>query len=104
MLSISSDLDNYTFSSNPPFDFVGLSDSESSYDNSELVVSEFWARKQLGGKYKWTTLEHNGVLFPPEYIKHGVPVIYKGKQIILNKLEEEYATLYAKYLETEYVQ
>jgi DNA topoisomerase-1 len=59
---------------------------------------------QFGGvKRKWTTLYHNGVLFPPEYVKHNVPVLYQGKEIILDKQAEEAATLYAKYLETDYV-
>lgn len=25
----------------------------------------------------WLTLEHNGVLFPPEYVPHGRPVMYR---------------------------
>ncbi|ARF09587.1 DNA topoisomerase IB [Indivirus ILV1] len=87
-------------SSSDEWDFVELSD-ENGIDTT--TISEYWIKQQFGGKYKWTTLEHNGVLFPPEYIKHNVPVIYNGKQIILNKLQEEYATLYAKYLETEYI-
>ena len=60
---------------------------------------------QLGGapKYKWKTLSHNGVLFPPEYIKHNIPVIYNGEKIILDKSQEEVATLYSKYIDTEYV-
>ena len=68
------------------------------------IVSNYIILNQLGGaKRKWTTLEHNGVLFPPEYIKHNVPVIYQGQQIILDKDAEELATLYAKFIETDYV-
>jgi len=52
---------------------------------------------------KWTTFQHNGVMFPPEYVKHNIPIIYKGEQIILDIAAEEYATLYAKYIETDYV-
>lgn len=60
---------------------------------------------QDGGKpkRKWTTLRHNGVLFPPEYQKHNVPIIYNGEKIILEERAEEYATLYAKYTDTEYI-
>lgn len=61
----------------------------------------------IGGKskqdIKWKTFSHNGVSFPPEYVKHNIPVIYEGKSVQLNKLAEEYATIYAKYINTEYV-
>ena len=62
---------------------------------------------QFGGKnnneIKWTTFSHSGVLFPEPYIHHSVPLIYDGKKIILNPNSEEYATIYAKFTETEYV-
>ena len=64
----------------------------------------YWLYTQFGGsKHKWETLEHNGVMFPPEYEPHKIPIIYKGTEIILSPLAEEYATLYAKYLDTEYI-
>jgi len=69
-----------------------------------ILLANYFVINQLGGaKKKWTTLEHNGVLFPPEYEKHNTPVIYQGQEIILDKDAEEMATLYAKYLETDYV-
>ena len=55
------------------------------------------------GKKKWTTFVHNGVLFPPLYHKHNVPVIFDGERIILPEQAEEMATLYAKCLDTQYV-
>jgi DNA topoisomerase-1 len=48
-------------------------------------------------------LIHEGVLFPPEYVKHNVPILYKNEKITLPLLAEEYATLYAKYIDTEYI-
>jgi len=54
-------------------------------------------------KFKWKTLQHNGIMFPPEYEKHNMPIIYKNKKIILEKDAEEVATLYAKYTESEYI-
>ena len=73
-------------------------------DNNISIFADYWINKQFGGaKYKWKTLEHNGVLFPPEYIKHNIPLIYDGKPIILDILAEEYATIYAKYTDTEYI-
>jgi len=56
-----------------------------------------------GGKKQWTVLRHNGPFFPEEYKKHNIPVIYNSNEIILPDLAEEYATLYARYLDTEYV-
>lgn len=67
-------------------------------------IAGYYLKQQFGGDGpKWTTLEHNGVLFPPEYISHGVPVIYDGREIVLDKDAEEDATLYAKYIESEYI-
>jgi len=56
-----------------------------------------------GGKPQWTFLQHNGPLFPLPYIQHNIPIIYNNKQIILPSLAEEYATMYAKYINTDYV-
>lgn len=62
---------------------------------------------QFGGKkndeVKWDTFSHNGVLFPEPYKPHGIPLIYDGKKIELKPDSEEYATIYAKFTETEYV-
>ena len=55
-------------------------------------------------KKKWTTFIHNGVYFSPPYIPHNIPIIYDNKEYIFkNKLAEEAATFYAKYLDTEYI-
>ncbi len=62
---------------------------------------------QFGGKNnneaKWTTFSHSGVLFQEPYEPHQIPLIYDGKRIILKPDSEEYATIYAKFIETEYV-
>ena len=62
---------------------------------------------QFGGKNnneaKWDTFSHSGVLFPDPYVPHGIPLIYGGKKIVLKPNSEEYATIYAKFTETEYV-
>lgn len=49
-----------------------------------------------GGKpeKKWTTLQHNGVMFYPEYEPHNIPIIYNNKTITLNKEAEEFITYY----------
>lgn len=58
----------------------------------------------LGGsnQKQWTTLKHNGPMFPPEYIPHNIPIIVNNNKIILSPLAEEYATLFAKYIDTKY--
>lgn len=56
-----------------------------------------------GGKPKWNILRHNGPMFPDLYQSHGIPVIFKGKKIKLPILAEEYATMFAKYIDTDYM-
>jgi DNA topoisomerase-1 len=58
---------------------------------------------QFGGKRKWETLIHNGVLFPQEYESHNIPMKYKGEPIEISHTAEEYAMLYVKYFDTEYI-
>jgi len=57
-----------------------------------------------GGNIKWKTLEHMGPLFPADYKPHGKPLKYKDIFIQLTLEQEEAAMLYAKYIETEYIQ
>ncbi|CAN4103707.1 unnamed protein product [Withania somnifera] len=56
-----------------------------------------------GEGQKWTTLEHNGVIFPPPYKPHGVKMLYKGKPVDLTPDQEEIATMYAVMLDTDYM-
>jgi DNA topoisomerase-1 len=57
-----------------------------------------------GGKVniKWETFHHNGVMFPPKYEPHGIPILYKGQKVQLTNEQEEYATIFARYIDTEY--
>ncbi|KAF2200199.1 hypothetical protein GQ43DRAFT_84080 [Delitschia confertaspora ATCC 74209] len=52
------------------------------------------------GTKKWTTLEHNGVVFPPEYepLPSHVKLIYDGIPVTLHKDAEEVATFYGSML------
>jgi len=73
--------------------------------NHNNLLTNYWCYVQFGGKglkKKWATLEHNGVLFPPEYVPHNIPVMYDSHEVKLEPKAEEYITLYAKYMETEY--
>ncbi|TKY67911.1 DNA topoisomerase 1 [Spatholobus suberectus] len=56
------------------------------------------------GQKKWTTLVHNGIIFPPPYQPHGVKMFYKGKPVDLTPEQEEVATMYAVMRDTEYMQ
>jgi len=73
-------------------------------ESSDFQIIEV-RNKQTGGKYekKWKEFKHNGVYFPPDYIPHNIPIIYNNEKIYLNPLAEEYATLYSKYIDSEYV-
>eukprot|EP00249_Psilotum_nudum_P024550 c29215_g1_i2 orf=419-2845(+) len=56
-----------------------------------------------GGGQKWTTLEHNGVIFPPPYTPHGIKMLYDGKPVDLLPEQEEVATMFAVMRDTDYV-
>jgi len=57
-----------------------------------------------GGKPKWTVLKHNGPMFPPPYKPHNIPIIINGKEIVLPEQAEEYATMFAKFIDTPYLE
>ena len=40
-------------------------------------------------------MEHAGIVFPDEYVRHGKPLIYDGQEIVLSSELEEIATFYA---------
>ena len=56
------------------------------------------------GKPQWTVFRHNGPYFPLEYEPHKIPILFKNNEIILPPEAEEYATMYAKYLGTYYIE
>lgn len=52
--------------------------------------------KKAGSKSKdelWETLQHQGVLFPPAYVPHGIPLLYDGQPVALSPAEEEVLSL-----------
>ncbi|CAM0902205.1 unnamed protein product [Alopecurus aequalis] len=55
-----------------------------------------------GGRKRWSTLQHNGVVFPPPYKPHGVKMLYNGKPVDLTPEQEEVATMFAVMKDTEY--
>lgn len=71
---------------------------------NNYIIAKYWINQMGGDKeIKWSTLEHNGVIFPEDYEPTQVPIKYEGKEIILNEDAEEAAFFYAKYLDTEYL-
>lgn len=53
---------------------------------------------------KWKTLQHNGILFPPEYKAQGIKLKIRGKPVKLSLLQEEMVYQWAKKKDTPYVQ
>ncbi|XP_062102050.1 DNA topoisomerase 1 alpha-like isoform X1 [Humulus lupulus] len=70
--------------------------------NSKYSKSTKWSPSSGDGQKKWTTLEHNGVIFPPAYQPHGVKMLYNGKPVVLTPAQEEVATMFAVMKDTEY--
>ncbi len=54
-------------------------------------------------KIRWRTLEHNGVLLPPQYEPKGLSIRIKGKVIRLTPEQEEMAYAFAKKKDTPYI-
>lgn len=80
--------------------------SSTSGKGEDEDVWEWWKEPPLPAGKKWRTLEHNGVIFPPEYerLPSQVKMLYDGKPLELNTEAEERAYHYARYLETTHVQ
>jgi len=53
---------------------------------------------------KWKKLQHNGILFPPEYEKQGITIKIKGDTINLDINQEEMVYQWAKKKDTPYAQ
>lgn len=70
---------------------------------NNYIISLYWLNQLGGDKEKqWNTLEHNGVIFYPDYERVNIPIIYDGKEIYLNNEAEEAAIFYTKFIDTEY--
>jgi len=72
-----------------------------------INLFNYFVYNQFGGKKnneaKWESFSHNGVMFPEPYEPHKIPLLYNGKRINLDPESEEYATIYAKFTGTEYL-
>jgi DNA topoisomerase-1 len=79
---------------------------ESESDEEEEEEEQWWEMENATfaqkGEKRWTTLKHNGVLFPPLYVPHGIPIRYNGEDFKMTPEEEEVATMFAVMKETDY--
>ncbi|GMF99357.1 unnamed protein product [[Candida] boidinii] len=73
-------------------------------DEEEDEKFKWWEQQDLDGEVKWESLEHNGVVFPPEYepLPKDVKLIYDGKPVQLPPDAEEVAGFFAAMLESEH--
>ncbi|KAI2613975.1 uncharacterized protein GGS25DRAFT_469870, partial [Hypoxylon fragiforme] len=70
-------------------------------EDDEEAEYRWWdAPKKEDDSIKWTTLEHNGVLFPPEYepLPKNVRLVYDGTPVNLHVEAEEIATFFGSML------
>jgi len=82
-------------------------EKESSRDDADEEGAEddefrWWEQKEKkeDDTIKWTTLEHNGVIFPPPYepLPKNVKLYYDGKPVTLHVDAEEVATFFGSML------
>ena len=75
-------------------------------DEEEEEVWRWWEEKKYADGRKWTTLEHRGPLFEPNYVPlpDDVRFYYEGKRVRLSEEAEEVMTFYAKMVDHDYAQ
>ncbi|KIY73081.1 hypothetical protein CYLTODRAFT_366451 [Cylindrobasidium torrendii FP15055 ss-10] len=75
-------------------------------EEEAAAVFRWWEQDKKDNSQKWTTLEHQGVYFPPPYepLPPNVKMIYDGKTVDLPPDSEEVMGFYAALLETEHAQ
>lgn len=73
------------------------------YSDSDEYIYDNMSGGKKTNDIKWRTFKHNGVLFFQPYEPHKIPLLYDGDEIFLNENSEEYATIYAKYTGTDYL-
>lgn len=74
-------------------------------ENEEDDTFKWWENPEdLDGEVKWETLEHNGVIFPPDYepLPKNVKLYYDGKPVNLPIEAEEVAGFFGALLESDH--
>lgn len=81
---------------------VKKEESEGPYDDEEDY--KWWEQINEDDSIKWNTLEHSGVLFPPDYepLPKNVHLIYDKKPIKLPLEAEEVAGFFGAMIETDH--
>jgi len=71
-------------------------------EDEEEEEYKWWEQPETDGTVKWTTLEHNGVVFPPPYepLPKDVKMLYSGVPVTLPVAAEEIAGFFGAMLET----
>ncbi|KAH9263474.1 hypothetical protein BASA83_013139 [Batrachochytrium salamandrivorans] len=63
---------------------------------------KWWLDQDKDTSVKWTTLCHNGPVFAPMYVPHGVQMKYNGSSIRLSPASEEVASFFAAVVGTDW--
>lgn len=65
---------------------------------------KWWENQNKDDSIKWTTLRHNGVIFPPDYqpLPSHIKLYYEGTPVALPPQAEEVAGFFAALLESEH--
>ncbi|CCH41928.1 DNA topoisomerase I [Wickerhamomyces ciferrii] len=73
-------------------------------DDEDDGTYKWWEEQKDDDTIKWDTLEHNGVMFPPEYepLPSHVKLYYDGKPVDLPLAAEEVAGFFGALLETDH--
>lgn len=72
----------------------------------EEEMYKWWEQEDLNNEIKWNTLEHNGVIFPPDYepLPANVKLVYDGQLVTLPSEAEEVAGFFGAMLNTDHAQ
>lgn len=75
-------------------------------EEEEEEKFKWWEQADGDDSVKWTTLEHNAVLFPPAYVPlpRDVKMKYDGRSLTLPPESEEVAGFYGAMLGTDHVE
>lgn len=83
---------------------TGTSQDEKPAEEEDDGGYKWWEDENLGGDQKWESLEHNGVIFPPDYepLPGYVKLFYDGKPVDLPVQAEEVAGFFGAMLESDH--
>ena len=81
-------------------------DENTKESTEETEGFKWWEKENDDDSIKWTTLKHNGVIFPPAYepLPSHIKMYYDGKPVDLPPQAEEVAGFFAALLESDHAQ